>query len=74
MLTAHSWLVPIYEGRPFFDKPPLFYLLQMAAFSVFGATELAARLVPAVSAGAILAIVAWFGRHLFHRTSGATAL
>jgi 4-amino-4-deoxy-L-arabinose transferase-like glycosyltransferase len=70
MLAAHSWLVPIYDGRPFFDKPPLFYLLQMATFSVFGATELAARLVPAVSAGAILLIVAWLGRHLFNPDVG----
>jgi 4-amino-4-deoxy-L-arabinose transferase-like glycosyltransferase len=70
MLAAHSWLVPIYDGRPFFDKPPLFYLLQIASFSVFGATEFAARFVPAVSAAAILLIVAWFGRHLFDRDVG----
>jgi 4-amino-4-deoxy-L-arabinose transferase-like glycosyltransferase len=73
MLAAHSWFVPIYDGRPFFDKPPLFYLLQMATFSVFGATELAARLVPAASAGAILVILAWFGRHLFNRDVGRNA-
>src|SRR5436190_18666115 len=24
MLAAHNWLVPTYDGRPFFDKPPLF--------------------------------------------------
>jgi 4-amino-4-deoxy-L-arabinose transferase-like glycosyltransferase len=70
MLAAHSWFVPIYDGRLFFDKPPLFYLLQMAPFSVFGATEFAARLVPAISAGAILVTVAWFGRHLFNRDVG----
>src|SRR5438045_9370176 len=29
MLAAHNWLVPIYDGQPFFDKPPLFYILQM---------------------------------------------
>lgn len=73
MLAAHSWLVPIYDGRPFFDKPPLFYLLQMAPFSVFGATEFAARLVPAVSAAAILVTVAWLGRHLFNRDVGRNA-
>jgi 4-amino-4-deoxy-L-arabinose transferase-like glycosyltransferase len=70
MLAAHSWLVPIYDGRPFFDKPPLFYLLQMTSFSVFGATEWAARLVPALSAGASLVIVAWLGRRLFNRDVG----
>jgi 4-amino-4-deoxy-L-arabinose transferase-like glycosyltransferase len=70
MVASHSWLVPIYDGRPFFDKPPLFYLLQMATFSVFGATEFAARLVPAISAAAIVVIVAWLGRHLFNRDIG----
>jgi len=73
MLASHSWFVPIYDGRPFFDKPPLFYLLQMATFSVFGATEFAARLVPAISAGALLLAVFWFGRHLFDREIGRNA-
>src|SRR5262245_14033352 len=70
MLASHSWLVPVYDGRPFFDKPPLFYLLQTATFSVFGATEFAARLVPAISAGALMVSVAWLGRHLFNRDTG----
>jgi len=70
MLVAHSWFVPLYDGRPFFDKPPLFYLLQITTFSVFGATEFAARIVPAVSAAAILVIVAWLGGRLFSRDVG----
>jgi 4-amino-4-deoxy-L-arabinose transferase-like glycosyltransferase len=65
MLAAHNWLVPMYDGRPFFDKPPLFYGLQMASFSVLGATEFAARLVPALSAGMVLITIAWLGRQLF---------
>lgn len=70
MLESHSWLVPMYDGQPFFDKPPLFYLLQTTSFSIFGPTEFAARLVPALSAAAILMIVAWLGRHLFNREVG----
>ena len=70
MLAAGSWLVPLYDGRPFFDKPPLFYVLQMASFSVFGATEMAARLVPALSAVGLLLIVGWFGCRLFNRDVG----
>jgi len=70
MLTSHSWFVPMYDGRPFFDKPPLFYLMQVATFSVFGATEFAARLVPAISAGAMVVMVWGFGRHLFDRETG----
>ena len=70
MLAAHNWLVPLYDGQPFFDKPPLFFMLQIASFSVFGATELAARLVPAVSAIALLLVVGWFGSRLFNRDVG----
>jgi 4-amino-4-deoxy-L-arabinose transferase-like glycosyltransferase len=73
MLAAHDWLVPTYNGHPFFDKPPLFYMLQMVSFAVAGATELAARSVPALSALALIAVVAWCGRHLFNRRIGGTA-
>src|SRR5688500_17094055 len=44
MLAAGDWLVPRYNAAPFFDKPVLFHLLQMAAFGLFGTTEFAARL------------------------------
>ena len=47
MLAAHSWLVPIYDEQPFFDKPPLFYMLQMASFAIAGATEVARRVFAA---------------------------
>src|SRR6266480_3120717 len=67
MLAAHNWLVPVYDGQPFFDKPPLFYILQMASFAALGANELAARVVPALSAIGLLIVVAWFGRQLFNR-------
>jgi 4-amino-4-deoxy-L-arabinose transferase-like glycosyltransferase len=72
MLAAHNWLVPMYDGHPFFDKPPLFYILQIASFSVAGATELAARSVPALSAVALVAVMVWFGRSLFNRNVGRT--
>ena len=70
MLAAHNWLVPTYDGHVFFDKPPLFFILQMASFAVGGATELAARAVPALSALALIGAVAWFGRSLFNRDTG----
>src|SRR6266850_6447490 len=72
MLAAHSWFVPLYDGHPFFDKPPLFYLLQAGSFSVLGATELAARSVSALSAVALVVVIAWFGRRLFDGHTGQT--
>ena len=73
MLAAHNWLVPTYDGEPFFDKPPLFFNLQMASFAVFGESELAARLVPALSAVALVLVVWWFGTRLFNRDVGRNA-
>jgi 4-amino-4-deoxy-L-arabinose transferase-like glycosyltransferase len=70
MLAAGNWLVPVYDAQPFFDKPPLFYILQMASFTAFGATEFGARLVPAGSAILLLAAVCWFGTRLFNRDVG----
>jgi 4-amino-4-deoxy-L-arabinose transferase-like glycosyltransferase len=73
MIAAHNWLVPTYDGAPFFDKPPLFFNLQMASFMTFGETELAARLVPALSAIALVLVVWWFGTALFNRDVGRNA-
>jgi 4-amino-4-deoxy-L-arabinose transferase-like glycosyltransferase len=72
MLAARDWLVPTYDGHPFFDKPPLFFMLQMASFTLWGATELAARSVPAISAGLLVLVVGWFGTRLFNRDVGRT--
>lgn len=70
MVERGDYLVPHHRGEPFFDKPPLAYWLIAAAFSAFGFTLEAARLVPALAAlGAILATV-WAGALLFDRETG----
>lgn len=70
MLAAREWLAPVYNGQPFFDKPILFYWLQMVSFALLGATERAARMLVALSALALFAVVAWTGRELFDRQVG----
>jgi 4-amino-4-deoxy-L-arabinose transferase-like glycosyltransferase len=67
MVESGDWIVPRYQGEPFFDKPPLVYWLMAGAFAGLG-TELGpARLVPALSGlGAVLA-TAWLGALLFDR-------
>lgn len=74
MLASGSWLVPMYNGQPFFDKPILFYWLQMASFSVFGPTEFAARLVSALSALGLLVSVRWLGARFFTPRVGSLAV
>jgi 4-amino-4-deoxy-L-arabinose transferase-like glycosyltransferase len=41
-------LVPTLDGLPFFHKPPLLYWLDIGAMSLFGASDFAARLGPAL--------------------------
>jgi len=67
MVETGDWLVPRYEGEPFFDKPVLAYWLMAAAMDRLGTTAGAARLVPvAASIGTVLATV-WLGVLLFGR-------
>lgn len=73
MLRTGDWLAPMYNGQPFFDKPILFYWLQLISFKIFGINEFAARLVPAVSAVGVIAITGWTGRTFFNRQVGALA-
>lgn len=49
MWRGDPW-VPTLNGLPFFHKPPLLYWVDMAAFSVFGVNEFAARMGPALGA------------------------
>lgn len=73
MLRTGDWLAPIYNGVPFFDKPILFYWFQILSFKIFGATEFAARLVPALSAVGLIGVTGWAGRVFFNRQVGHLA-
>ncbi len=73
MVESGDYLVPLYRGEPFFDKPPLTYWLMAASFRAFGFTLTAARLVPVAGALALLWATAWLGRLLFDDRSTAVA-
>jgi len=69
MVESGDWVIPRYEGQPFFDKPILSYWLMAGAMDRFGPSAGAARLVPvAASIGVVLA-TAWLGTLLFDRRS-----
>jgi 4-amino-4-deoxy-L-arabinose transferase-like glycosyltransferase len=70
MVERGDYLVPRYNGEPFFDKPPLTYWLMAASFRLFGFTETAARLVAVAAALGLLAVTVGLGERLFDvRTS-----
>lgn len=70
MVESGDWVVPRYEGEPFFDKPVLSYWLMAAAMEALGTSAGAGRLVAVVAAALVLLATAWLGTLLFDRRSG----
>lgn len=71
MLRTGDWVTPHLMGRPWFEKPPLYYWMAAASFRVLGVSEFAARLPGALAGAAFLALFGWIARQLFR---GDTAL
>jgi len=69
MVESGDWVVPRYEGQPFFDKPVLAYWLMAAAMKGLGTTPGAARVVPVLASIAVVLATAWLGILLFDRRS-----
>lgn len=62
MLARGEWVVPYLQGEPYLDKPPLFYWLVMVSYRLFGVSDGAARLVPALALHGTLLTAYLFGR------------
>jgi 4-amino-4-deoxy-L-arabinose transferase-like glycosyltransferase len=69
MVESGDWVVPRYEGKPFFDKPILSYWLMAFAMERLGTTAGAARLVPVLASIGVLLSTAWLGTLLYDRRS-----
>ena len=65
MLAAGDWLSPQIYGNYWYDKPVFFYWELVAAFSMFGVTDFAARFFPALFAAAGLALTYAFARRIY---------
>jgi 4-amino-4-deoxy-L-arabinose transferase-like glycosyltransferase len=50
MLGRHDWITPTLGGKPWLEKPPLYYWQAMLAYIVFGVSDWSARLPSAVDA------------------------
>ena len=75
MLAAGDFLSPQIYGNYWYDKPIFFYWELLAAFSVFGVTDFAARFFPALFAAAGLGLTYAFARRLYdERTAFWSAL
>ncbi|HET8668186.1 MAG TPA: glycosyltransferase family 39 protein, partial [Terriglobales bacterium] len=62
MLARHDWVSPVLYGKPWLEKPILYYWQAMLSYSVFGVSDWAARLPVACDAAAMVFAVYFFVR------------
>jgi 4-amino-4-deoxy-L-arabinose transferase-like glycosyltransferase len=65
MAETGDWVTPRLYGKPWFEKPPLFYWGAALSFELFGVSEAAARLPSAVSALLATLALAWLALRLY---------
>ena len=64
MLTRHDWVTPTLQGKPWLEKPVLYYWQAMLSFRVAGVNDQAARIPAAVDASMLVAAIYFFLRRL----------
>jgi len=50
MLARRDWITPVLGGKPWLEKPPLYYWQAMVSYSIFGVSDWAARIPSATDA------------------------
>jgi 4-amino-4-deoxy-L-arabinose transferase-like glycosyltransferase len=70
MYKQGNWITPTLEGKPWLEKPPLYYWLTIPMYAVFGVSEKAARIGPAVCALTAGLAIFWLGATLWSRLAG----
>ncbi|HEV1992885.1 MAG TPA: phospholipid carrier-dependent glycosyltransferase, partial [Candidatus Acidoferrum sp.] len=65
MVETGDWVTPRLYGKPWFEKPVLYYWGAALCFKLFGVSEAAARLPSAISALLATLALAWFALRLY---------
>jgi 4-amino-4-deoxy-L-arabinose transferase-like glycosyltransferase len=65
MAETGDWVTPRLYGKPWFEKPPLFYWSAALCFKLFGVSEATARLPSAISALLATLAMAWLALRLY---------
>ena len=73
MFQRGDWVVPMFNGQMFPEKPPLMFWTMMAGFEVFGINELGARFFSAVLGIGTALMAFHLGRILFSPRVGLWA-
>jgi len=74
MVLSGDWISPRIYGNVWFDKPIFFYWLTALAFQLFGFSEWAARLAPALFAAVGVVLLYWFASKTATRRSALLAV
>ena len=65
MAETGDWVTPRLYGKPWFEKPPLYYWGAAICFKLFGVSEAAARLPSAISALLATLAMAWLAWRIY---------
>src|ERR1700736_5078903 len=65
MAETGDWVTPRLYGKPWFEKPPLYYWGAPTCFKLFGVSEAAARLPSAISALLATLALAWLAWRVY---------
>jgi len=65
MAETGDWVTPRLYGKPWFEKPPLYYWSAAICFKLFGVSEAAARLPSAISALLATLAMAWLAWRIY---------
>lgn len=65
MQETGDWITPRLYGKPWFEKPPLYYWIAALSFKLFGISETSARLPSAISALLATLALAWLALRIF---------
>jgi 4-amino-4-deoxy-L-arabinose transferase-like glycosyltransferase len=70
MSEQGRWITPVLEGRPWLEKPPLYYWSTIPFYRMFGVSETTARLSSALLGFLSACFVYWMGARLWTRQAG----
>jgi len=73
MMERSDWVVPTFNGQYRFDKPVLTYWLMRVGYSIFGFTEIGARLHAVIATIGLVLATWWMGRRWFGERVGFLA-
>jgi 4-amino-4-deoxy-L-arabinose transferase-like glycosyltransferase len=73
MVMSHDYITPHLDGVIYFEKPVLFYWLQVVSIKLFGLHEWSLRLVNALMGGLGCLLTYFFTRKLYNRRTALLA-